>query len=103
MSAPQSNEVRQAPRHHPVNRQGQLDLVDMPQLQGFHPTAIFEDIEKCFVTTQVPSMANSRETRLRRVALESQGKCLEEIGALLVHISLHTTHFACLPNFLRVP
>ena len=48
MSTPKSNEVWQAPRHHHVNRQGQLDLVDMPQLQGFHPTAIFEDMEEDF-------------------------------------------------------
>ena len=48
MSTPQSHEVCQAPRHHHVNRQGQLDLVDMPQLQGFYPTAILEDMEKYF-------------------------------------------------------
>jgi len=41
-------------------------------------------MEALIVTTQVLPMANSRETRLRRVALESQGKSLEEIGALLV-------------------
>jgi hypothetical protein len=48
MSTPESHEVCQAPRHHHINGQGQFDLVDMPQLQGFHPTAIFEDIEKYF-------------------------------------------------------
>ena len=46
MGAPQSNEACQAPRHHHVNGQGQFDLVDMSQLQGFHPTGILEDIEK---------------------------------------------------------
>jgi len=48
MSTPESHEVCQAPRHHHVNRQGQLDLVEMPQLQGFYPTAILEDMEKYF-------------------------------------------------------
>ena len=46
MSAPESHKVCQAPRHHHIHGQGQLDLVDMSQLQGFHPTAIFEDIKK---------------------------------------------------------
>ena len=48
MTPSESHEVCQAPRDHHINGQGQLDLVDMPQLQGFYPTAILEDMEKYF-------------------------------------------------------
>jgi len=43
MSAPESDEMRQAPRHRQIDWQGQFDLVDIPQLQGFYPTAILQD------------------------------------------------------------
>lgn len=65
MGAPQPDEVRQAPRHHQIDRQSQLDLVDRAELQGFHPTAILEDMESRFPSARDTSRSARRRLRSR--------------------------------------
>ncbi len=46
MRPPQAHQARQSPRHDHVDGQGQFELADMFELQGFDPAAVLEHVEE---------------------------------------------------------